>query len=135
MLNMHKILIRVMQLSTVFLTIALFWFAFVFYPKTLKDVEKGKFTYKNAEIKPVAATSYTLPIKTDAYSIELGKSGDYYVFINGRDLYEYENNRSSARLALKTALSLEDTCTVNVIYVSTAKLAIPDNLKSADCRL
>lgn len=124
-----------MQLSTVVLTIALFWFAFVFYPKTLKDVEKGKYSYKPAEVKPVGATSYTFPIKTSAYRIEIGSSGDYYVFINGRDLYEYGNNRSSARLALKTALSLEDTCTVNVIYVSTAKLAIPENLKSSDCRL
>lgn len=135
MLNMHKILIRVMQLSTVFLTIALFWFAFVFYPKTIKDVEKGKFTYKNAEIKPVAATSYTFPINTSAYKIEVGKSGDYYVLINGNNLSEYEVNRSSAKLTLKTALSLEDTCSVNVIYVSTAKLAIPENLKSSDCRL
>lgn len=134
MLNQEQIIIRVMQTVTIVLSITLFWFAFVYYPKTIRNIETGKISIAPKIIKPVTATSYVIPIETAAYKIEKSREDDnYYVIVKGDDLAKYEVNRNNARLALKTALSLETTCSINVVYVSSAKLNVPDSLKSGDC--
>lgn len=134
MRSLEKILTTVMQGSLVVLTLVLFWFAFVYYPKTMSDLRSGSFGFNYNFFKPVIASKYDFPIETEAYRIALGgESATYYIFINGGNLAEYEMNKASARLALKTALSLENTCSVNLVYVSTAKLEIPQNLRNSDC--
>lgn len=133
-MNQEQIITRVMQGATTILSIMLFWFAFVYYPKTILNIETGKISIGSKILKPVTATSYVLPIDTEGYRIEKSREDDnYYVIVKGRNLAQYEVNRNNARLALKTALSLETTCSINVVYVSSSKLNVPDSLKSGDC--
>lgn len=134
MINQEQIITRVMQGATIALSISLFWFAFVYYPKTIRNIETGKVSIAPKILKPVTATSYVFPIETEGYRIERSLEDDnYYVIVKGSDLVKYEVNRNNARLALKTALSLETTCSINVVYVSSARLNVPENLKSGDC--
>lgn len=131
---LEKTFTLVMQLSIILLTLVLFWFAFVFYPETIHNIQTGKFTFGINLFESATASSYSFPIETPGYKIEKSREGgSFYVFVNGADLFQYETNRNNARLALKTALSLEDTCSIDVVYVSLAKLKVPDSLKSGDC--
>ena len=133
-MNQEQIITKVMKGATIALSVTLFWFAFVYYPKTIRNIETGKISISPKIFKPVTATSYVFPIETSAYKIEKSQEdSNYYVVVNGRNLAEYEVNRNNARLALKTALSLETTCSINVVYVSSSKLNVPDSLKSGDC--
>ncbi|MBI2327899.1 hypothetical protein HYU92_06295 [Candidatus Curtissbacteria bacterium] len=128
-----KIYTGVVQFSLVSLTIALAWFAFIYYPRVVNDYRTGNFPKKLA-VAPVSAASKQFPIETNAYRIVFGKSSDtYYVFINGNNLDAYVNNRNSARLALKTALSMDNLCTISVIYVSNALLSVPQRFNSEPC--
>lgn len=133
-MNQEQIITKVMMGATVILSLTLFWFAFVYYPRTIRNIETGKISITPKIFKPVTATSYVFPIETEAYKIEKSsEDGNYYVIVKGGNLAEYEVNRNNARLALKTALSLETTCSINVVYVSSSKLNVPDSLKSGDC--
>lgn len=123
-----------MQGATILLSLVLFWFAFIYYPKIIRNIETGKISISQHILKPVTATSYVFPIETTGYKIEKGQENyNYYIVVKGSNLIEYEVNRNNARLALKTALSLENTCSINVVYVSLARLNVPDSLKSGDC--
>lgn len=126
---------RVLQISVVFLGAALFWFAFVYYPKVVTDFKLGRVLPIKTVFKPVAASSYSFPIKTQAYSIEYApKSGIYYVSVSGSTLPEYVFNRDNAKLALKTAISLTSLCNINVVYVSSSGFDVPPQYRSAsDC--
>jgi len=84
--------------------------------------------------KPVYAESMQFPIETKAFRIVYEqKSGTYYAFIAGARLDEFVFNRDNAKLALKSALSLENLCNVKVIYASTGKLEIPDKFQDSGC--
>lgn len=133
--RLEKTFTLIMQVSIILLALVLFWFAFVFYPETITDIKTGKISFFSPKIfESAKASSYVFPITTSGYKIEKSREGDsFYVFINGEDLVAYAANRNNARLALKTALSLEDTCSINVVYVSSAKLNVPESLKSGDC--
>lgn len=121
-----KLLTRILQISTLALTITLAWFAFVFYPKIINNYKVRSATDSRVIVKPVEASSYDFPIETTAYKIiyEQG-SNSYYVFVAGDNYDEYVMNRTSAKLALKTALSTLNLCNYNVFYSPQKNLNIP----------
>jgi hypothetical protein len=134
MAKLEKTLTLIMQVSIVLLAVVLFWFAFVYYPKTIQNIQTGKITFGSKIFESAKASSFVFPIETAGYKIEKSQDGEsYYVFVSGEDLVQYEANRNNARLTLKTALSAEDTCGINVVYVSSSKLNVPEGLKSGDC--
>ncbi len=117
--------------SIVIFTMILFWFAFIYYPKVIADYKSGNFV-KKPLIAPAVAYSNNFPIENKFYKIVFeNKSDTYYVFLNGNNLEEYTVNKNSAELALKTALSLEKLCNVNVIYSSTTRLKVPQKYNSS----
>ncbi len=124
-----------LQGSIAVFAIALFWFAFIYYPKTVYDLQSGKIIPKPTVFKPAVAQGTNLPVETANYRISYeSRSGTYYVFVNGNNLEEFVYNRDNAKLALKNALSSDKLCSYNVIYVSTAKLSIPQKyLDNSDC--
>lgn len=129
-----KVYNRVIQFSTLFLTICLAWFAFIYYPKAINDYKIGNFP-KKAVVAPVSATSKQFPIETSAYRIvyEVG-SNTYYVFVAGNDLENYAVNRNGAKLALKSALSLDNLCSLTVLYSSSSGLQVPEQFRdNGDC--
>ena len=129
-----KVYNRVLQFTTLALTVCLVWFAFVYYPKAVNDFTSGNFP-KRTLIAPAAATSKQFPIQMKEYRIvyEL-ESNTYYVFIEGSNLDVYLVNRNGAKLALKNALSFSDLCGLNIIYASSEKLSVPDQYRfKSDC--
>jgi|SRR3989338_1061046 len=129
-----KVYHSVLSLSTLVLTVALLWFAFIYYPKVINDYTTGNFP-KKTRIAPVSAATKQFPIEAKEYRIvyETG-SNTYYVFVAGTNLDAYLTNRNGAKLALKNALSLESLCTLNVVYSSSEKLAVPEQYKfNSDC--
>lgn len=123
-----------LQVSVIAFTAALFWFAFIYYPKVVSEVASGKVLTSRSIQKPVYAQSTQFPIETSAYRIVYeDRSGTYYAFISGAKLDEFTFNRDNAKLALKTALSMENLCSVNVIYASVEKLSIPSKFQNTNC--
>ena len=122
----------VLHLAIVAFTVALVWFAFGYYPQVIENYKTGNFPKK--PILPAAvASSYKFPIETTSYRVIWEEqSGTYYAFINGQTLEEYLVNRDGAKLAVKTALSLNSLCGVNVLYVSVEELTIPARFQN-DC--
>lgn len=133
--RVNKYYFRVLQVAVVVLTATLFWFSFVYYPKIVADVRLGKVFVVPKVVHPVTASSYNLPITTSAYRIEYQESAStYYVFVEGADLFQYTTNRDSAILALKSATSMTDLCSLSVIYVSSGGLNVPTQYKTnSDC--
>lgn len=130
-----RIFNTVLQASTLFLTGALAWFAFIYYPKIVSDYKSGNFPQKQAPA-PVVASSNRLPIETANYRIEFEQNSDtYYVFVQGEKLDDYLLNRDGAKLALKNSLSKVNLCGVNILFVSVAKVEIPERFKiNSDCK-
>jgi len=123
-----------LEISVVILTSALVWFAFVYYPRVVNQYKSGAVLPTRTIYKPVYAESMQFPIETKAFRIVYEqKSGTYYAFIAGARLDEFVFNRDNAKLALKSALSLENLCNVKVIYASTGKLEIPDKFQDSGC--
>lgn len=121
-----KIYNRTLQASVVLLSCALFWFAFIFYPTIVGDLKSQSLFSKNHAIINVSASNTSFPIETPAYKITYEpKSGTYYVFVKGTNLTEYIFNKDNAKLALKTALSMDKVCSLSVIYVSDSGLKVP----------
>ena len=125
---------QILAISTLALSAALVWFAFVYYPKVLHDYKTGKVPAQSI-FKPVSATSQKFPIETTAYRIIYEEdSQTYYAFIEGKTLDVYAFNRDNAKLALKTALSTQNLCNFTILYISTENLKVPQNLKdNSDC--
>lgn len=123
-----------LQGSIVILTIMLFWFAFVYYPKMTYDLQSGKILPKPTIFTPVVAQGSRLP-ETPNYRVSYeSRSGTYYVFVKGKSLQEFVFNRDNAKLALKNALSTDRLCSFNVIYVASSKLSVPQKyLDNLDC--
>ncbi|KKS04072.1 hypothetical protein A2W70_02585 [Candidatus Curtissbacteria bacterium RIFCSPLOWO2_02_41_11] len=129
-----KIYTWVLEISVVVLTSALVWFAFVYYPKVVDQYKSGAVLPTKTIYKPVYAESMQFPIETSAYKIVFeSRSNTYYAFINGARLDEFVFNRDNTKLALKSALSVENLCSVKVIYASTQKLEIPDQFQNPGC--
>ena len=130
-----KIYTPVLQLSIVALTFALVWFSFIYYPKVINNYKTGNIQ-KAPVIKPVSANSQNFPIETSAYRIIYQENSQtYYAFVEGKNLDQFVVNKNNAELAIKTALSLEKLCNLDVIYVSAQNLKVPPQFKgSSDCR-
>jgi len=131
-----KVYNAILQLSIVVFTAALVYFAFVYYPKVIRDYKNGKIPLGKPMIASVAAVGNKFPIETSGYRIAYEeKSNTYYVFASGKSIDEYLLNKNGASLTLKTALSEDSLCSLNVVYVSTAKLEIPQQYKTdANCK-
>lgn len=129
-----KIYNQILAVSTLTLSAALVWFAFVHYPKVVSDYKTGKLPAQSI-FKPVSATSQKLPIETPAYRLIYEEdSQTYYAFIEGKTLDVYAFNRDNARLALKTALSTVSLCDFTILYISSENLKVPQSLKdNNDC--
>lgn len=131
-MDIERIYKQIVPLSTLVLAVALLWFAFVYYPQVVADLAGGNFLQKTL-VPQVQAISYQFPIVTGAFRLEYDAgSATYFAIIGGEELDEYVVNRDSAKLALKTALSAQSLCDFNVIYVSAARLSIPDKFR-AEC--
>jgi len=130
-----RVYTRLLQFSTITLSWALIWFSFVYYPKVIDQYRSGQIPMRQL-LKPVSATSSKFPIETKTYRLVYEpRSQTYYAFIEGNMLDVYAYNHDNAKLALKSALSLENLCTVNVIYVAVDQdLDVPLTLKdNTDC--
>lgn len=132
--QLSKLYNPLLYLSIAAFTICLAWFAFGYYPKIIERYESGNIP-KKALVGPVSATNPTLPIETTAYRIIYeDKSSTYYAFVLGATLDVFAQNRDNAKLALKTALSTQDLCQFNVLYVSGQGLKVPPSLtENTDC--
>lgn len=122
------------QLSIAVFTLVLIWFSFIYYPSIVKQYE-GIGLPQN-QIVSSAINYGDFPIETVEFRLvyEAG-SNTYYAFVEGNNVAEFAENKNRATLALKSALSLESVCDLNVIYTSTAKLDVPQELKNpATCR-
>src|SRR3990172_9254566 len=109
----------IVQGSILIFSAALVYFAFVYYPQTIRQYENGNLPAQKFLVAPVSAVSVSFPIETDAYRITYEKDTDsYYVIISGDTLDQYVVNQNGARLALKSARSAESLCSYNVIYIS-----------------
>lgn len=133
--HIYKLYNGILQGSILLFSAALVYFAFVYYPQTIRQYESGDIPRGRPFIAPVSAVSDKLPIETDAYRITYEKDTDsYYVIISGNTLDQYAVNQNGARFALMSALSLESLCSYNVIYISSANLQVPEQYKALDCR-
>ena len=132
----YRIYNGILQGSVSFFTLALVYFAFVYYPGTVNRLKEGKIPFQSQIVTPVAANMNKLPIETANYKINFEEtSGTYYVFIEGSSLNKYLLNKNGAQLALKSALSAVNLCSYNVIYVSTKNLDIPEKYsQDTNCR-
>src|SRR3990167_11035164 len=91
----------VLQGSILIFSAALVYFAFVYYPQTVRQYETGNLSARKPFIAPAAANVSNFPIKTDAYRITYeADSESYFVFVNGGTLDQYLANQNGARLAL-----------------------------------
>ncbi len=124
----------ILQLSIFAFTISLVWFSFIYYPKVIDRFSKVGLPQQRVVSK--AANFGEFPIQTQQYRIVYEESSNtYYAFIEGDNIAQFADNQNGASLALKSALSLDSVCSLNVIYASTKKLDIPQNLKNpASCR-
>ena len=125
----------VLNFSIFTFTLILVWFAFIYYPKVLRDFKTGNFV-KKPLIAPAVAYSNSFPMENRFFkAVYEEKSNTYYVFINGSNLEQYTVNKNSADLTLKSALSMEKLCDLNVIYASTERLKIPAKYSgNQDCK-
>lgn len=129
----NKYYSQVLTVSAVVLTAALFWFSFVYYPKIVGDFKVGRNLPAAPIFKPVSASSYVFPIETEKYRIEYAaKFNAYDVIVAGATLEEYAFNMDNAKLALKTALSANDLCGVDVVYISSVGLTLPPRVAGLD---
>jgi len=119
-----KIYNGVVQFSILAFTLALVYFAFVYYPKAVQNY-KGATPNKPA-VAPVAAGTDKFPIETKNFRIVYeSKSDTYYVFVYGKQLDAYLVNKNSAVLTLKNTLSADSLCSYSIIYASADNIEVP----------
>ena len=123
----------ILQFSILVFTVALAWFAFIYYPRIINEYRAGRIPAKQL-VTTVSAKANKFPIETENYRLVFeDKSGTYYAFINGKTLEEYLNNKNGASLTLKSILSLDSLCGLNIIFASTTKLNVPEQYKGTGC--
>lgn len=124
----------ILQLSIFAFTISLIWFSFVYYPKAVEKFATVGLPQQRIVSK--AASFGEFPIETDQYRIVYEESSNtYYAFIEGKNIAEFTDNKNGASLALKSALSIDSVCTLNVIFAPVAKIDVPQDLKNpVSCR-
>ncbi|OGD88826.1 hypothetical protein A3I53_03355 [Candidatus Curtissbacteria bacterium RIFCSPLOWO2_02_FULL_40_13b] len=121
-----KIYNSVLQLSILVFTLALVYFSFVYYPRIINQYKSGRIPAAQSVIAPVVAKAEKFPITTAAYRVVHEQVSDtYFVYVNGESLDKFVVNKNGADLTLKSVLSLESICNLDVRYSSTAKLEVP----------
>ena len=125
----------ILQGSILIFSAALVYFAFVYYPQTIRQYQTGNLPQSKPFAAPAAANVGSFPIETESFRItyEAGKES-YFVFVSGQTLDQYLKNQNGAQLALKSALSANSLCSYNVAYISSANLEIPERYKDSGCR-
>lgn len=128
----YKVYHSVLQLSVLVFTLALVYFAFVYYPKVVREYKSGSIPASRPAIAPpVSAITADFPIETKNFRIVFDdKAGTYYVFVSGGKLDAFLINRNSATLTLKNALRVDSLCGMNVIYASSENINIPAEYKT-----
>ena len=124
----------ILQASIALFTVSLIWFSFIYYPKIVERFQGVGLPQKHFVSK--AASFGQFPIETAQYRVVYEEgSGTYYAFIEGGNIADFASNKNRATLALKSALSLDSVCILNVIYASVQKLDVPQDLKNPiSCR-
>jgi len=122
------------QLSIAMFTVSLVWFSFVYYPKVVDRFQNVGLP--QGKVITVASASNGFPIETSQYRVVYERDANtYYAFIEGLNIADYADNKNSATLEIKSALSLTSICELNIIYVSTSELKVPQDLRSpVSCR-
>lgn len=127
-----KIYNLVLQFSTIGLTLVLVWFAFVYYPQVVSQFQRGAIKSR-INLPPAAASLGSFLIEEDDFRVAWEVNSDtYYAFIEGGTIGEFLANKNQAQLALKNALLKESLCDLNILFISTANLAIGGSLKLAN---
>ncbi len=128
-----KIYNSVLQLSILVFTAALVYFSFVYYPGIINQYKSGKIPVSKGVIAPVVAKAEKFPIETAAFRIVREEAANvYFVYVNGETLDKFVINKSGADLTLKSVLSMESICNLDVRYSSTAKLEVPQKYLVVD---
>ena len=131
----YKFYNAILQGSILIFSAALVYFAFVYYPQTIRQYESGNLPVQKSLVAPVSAVSVSFPIETKVYRITYETdSQSYFVFVSGQTLDQFLANQNGARLALKSALSADSLCSYSVVYISSSNLQIPQENKVSDCR-
>ncbi len=118
------------QVSVLVFTVALVYFAFVYYPKVIDKYKNQGVPGAKPVVATVAAGDKKFPLENKNFRIEYSEDSDtYYVFINGDKLDQYLLNRNSAVLSLKNTLSVDSLCNYKVIYSSSKNLAVPEQYR------
>lgn len=129
--GLKRVYTVVIQLSIVVFTGSLLWFAFAYYPKVINKYKNVPLPIVSSTSGKVSASYSGFPIETNAFRITYeGGSNSYYVFVEGDNLPTFVENKNSAILALKTTLSVDSACKLNIFYVSVQKLKINESLKT-----
>src|SRR3989344_2013108 len=89
----------ILQGSVLIFSAALVYFAFVYYPQTIRQYESGNIPRGKPFIAPAAANASNFPIETAGYKITSEGSDTYYVFVGGETLGEFLTNQNGAQLA------------------------------------
>jgi len=126
-----KIFRTLTQLSVLVFTVALVYFAFVYYPKVLDKYKNQGVPGAKPVVAPVSAGEKKFPVETKNFRIEYSEDSDtYYVFVTGDKLDQFLINRNSAALTLKNTLSVDSLCSYKVIYSGQGGLRVPDQYKA-----
>ena len=132
----YKIYRGVLQFSILSFTLALVYFAFVYYPSVINKFKSGNIPAAQPIFTPVIATAESFPIQTNNYRMTFEEGSEtYYVFIYGATLDRYLLNKNSAQLSLKNILAEDSICGYNVVFTSEENIQIPPQyLGNPNCR-
>ncbi len=101
--------------AIIILALALFWFAFVYYPQIVNKFQARKSSF----VTNVLASSTGLPYQNSHFKIEYSpKQNAYKITVFAQTLDQYDQYKAESSLALKNILSLDKTCNLNIIYQS-----------------
>jgi len=132
----YKVYNGVLQFSILFFTLALVYFAFVYYPRVINEFKRGNVPASQPVFTPVIATAEDFPIQTNNYRMVYESGSDtYYVHVAGSTLDKYMLNVNSAQLTLKNILVAESLCGYNIVVVSAENIEVPEQYRGLpSCR-
>lgn len=132
--QLSNILDRVLKISIIVFTLALVWFAFVYYPKVVNQFKHQPAT-GGGLVGNVEASSKSLPFGNNHFRIQyLEKSNVYAVMVSAQTTDQYRQYKSEADMTLKNILSLDRLCGLNnIVYSSNLPFVGPDKSPQGNC--
>ncbi len=131
--QLSNILDRVLKASIVVFTLALVWFAFVYYPKVINQF-KHQPTTGGGLVGNVEASSKSLPYGNGRFTIQYSSTSNVYVImVSAQTVDQYTQYKSEADLTLKNILSMDRLCGLNITYSSNLPFAGPDKSSQNHC--